>query len=218
VNIAGEGTLRTAAFWQSMIADGLVAGVNHGTQDWIAAMHDGGLWGLLGASWSVGSLNRSIPKDTGRWAVTTMPTWDGVPANGIQGGTAFGVSAESEVPEAATAFLRWLSTNPEVPRIGARISTPFPASLANREVAKSAYKGGYFLGEPVYDVLEEAAGRVPEWTWGPNALRLFSTVVDNVGGVRTGGTTLPEAVRRVQAAAVADMRARGLSVAEGGRA
>ncbi|MBP2327961.1 multiple sugar transport system substrate-binding protein [Kibdelosporangium banguiense] len=218
VNIAGEGTLRTAAFWQSMVTGGLVAGVNHGTQDWIAAMHDGRLWGLLGASWSVGSLNRSIPKDTGRWAVTTMPTWNGLPANGIQGGTAFGVSAESDVPEAATTFLRWLSTDPAVPRIGAQISTPFPAYLASREVAKGAYKSGYFLGEPVYDVLEEAAKRVPEWTWGPNALRLFSTIVDNFGGVRTGGTTLPDAMRRVQAAAVADMRDRGLSVREGSRA
>jgi multiple sugar transport system substrate-binding protein len=217
VNIAGEGTLRTAAYWQSMIADGLVSGVNHGTQDWIAGMHDGRLWGLLGASWSVGSLNRSIPKDTGRWAVATMPAWGGTAASGIQGGTAFGVSAQSEEPEAAMVFLRWLSTDPEVPRIGAQISTPFPAFLASREVAKGAYKGGYFLGDPVYDVLEEAAKRVPEWTWGPNALRLFSTIVDNFGGARTGGTTLPEAVRRVQAAAVADMRARGLSVREGDR-
>ncbi|MFC0111923.1 ABC transporter substrate-binding protein [Kibdelosporangium aridum] len=218
VNIAGEGTLRTAAYWQSMIVDGLVAGLNHGTQDWIAAMHDGRLWGLLGASWSVGSLNRSIPKDTGRWAVTTMPTWDGAPANGIQGGTAFGVSAESKQPEAAVKFLRWLSTDPQVPRIGAQISTPFPAYLAARQVAVDAYKGGYFLGDPVYDVLEKAATRVPDWTWGPNALRLFSTIVDHFGTVRTGGTTMPDAIRRVQAAAVADMRARGLSVREGNSA
>ncbi|MEO6086046.1 MAG: extracellular solute-binding protein [Umezawaea sp.] len=216
VDIAGEGTLRTAAYWQSMITDGLVGKINHGTQDWIAGMHDGRLWGLLGASWSVGTLNKSIPKDTGRWGVTTMPTW-GQPSNGVQGGTAFGISAESKAPEAAMTFLRWLSTNPEVPKIGATFTTPFPAYLPNRAIARTAYKGTYFIGDPVYDVLDEAAKRVPDWTWGPNALGLFSKIVDRFGGVTTGGITLPDAVRAVQETAVADMRARGLSVLEGAR-
>ncbi|NYI07323.1 ABC transporter substrate-binding protein [Allostreptomyces psammosilenae] len=218
VGVSGEGTLRTAQYWQEMIAGDLVRSGGTGTQDWIAGMHEGRLWGLLGASWSVGTLNKSIPEDTGRWAVTTMPTWDGVPANGMQGGTAFGISAESEVPEAALTFLRWLSTDPAVPRIGSTFTSPFPAYLSNREVARESYRGGYFLGDPVYDVLDEAATRVPEWTWGPNALGLFSTVVDAFGGVPTGDTTLPDAVRRVQSAAVATMRERGLAVVEGNAA
>jgi multiple sugar transport system substrate-binding protein len=82
-------------------------------------------------------------------------------------------------------------------------------------VARQAYKGGFFLGDPVYDVLDEAAKRVPDWTWGPNALRLFSTISDNFGPVRGGGTTLPEALKKIQQQAVADMRAKGLSVREG---
>ncbi|NUT49963.1 MAG: extracellular solute-binding protein [Saccharothrix sp.] len=215
VDITGEGTLRTASYWQSMITGNQVAGVVYGSQDWIAGIHDGKLWGILGASWSVGTLNRSIPKDTGRWAVATMPTWDGKQANGVQGGTAFGISAESKQPEAAMKFLRWLSTNPEVPKLGSTFTVPFPAHLPNRAVARQAYKGGFFLGDPVYDVLDEAAKRVPDWTWGPNALRLFSTISDSFGPVRSGGTTLPDALRKVQQHAVADMRARGLSVREG---
>ena len=215
VNIAGEGTLRTAEYWQRMIGDGLVAGTPVQTQDWIAAMHTGRLWCLLGASWSVGVFNRSIPQDSGRWAVTTMPTWDGHPANGMQGGTAFGVSAGSAAPEAAVTFLRWLATNPEVPRIGSRFTTPFPAYLPNRDVARGVYKGGYLLGDPVYDVLDEADRRVPEWTWGPTALGVFSMISDRLAGVRAGGTTLPDAIQRVHRAAVADMRGRGLSVVDG---
>lgn len=215
VDIAGEGTLRTAAHWQAMMDQDLVSGVSHGTQDWIAGMHDGRLWGFLGASWSVGTLNRTIPDDKDRWAVATMPTWDGEPATGVNGGSCFAISVESREHEAALEFLKWLSTDPEMPRIGATVTTPFPAHLPNREVARAAYKGGYFLGDPVYDVLDEAARRVPDWTWGPNALRLFSTVVDRFGGIRTGGTTLVDAMRQVQADAVADMRARGLSVREG---
>jgi multiple sugar transport system substrate-binding protein len=215
VNVAGQGTLRTAEYWQDLIAEDLVRGGPTGTQEWIAAVHTGRLWGLLGASWSVGTLQRSIPEDTGRWAVATMPTWDGHPSNGVQGGTAFGISEESGVADAAMVFLRWLSTDPEVPRIGATFTSPFPAYLPNREVAREVVPNDYFTGDPVYGVLDEAAGRVPDWTWGPNALGLFSTIADNFGGVSTGATTIPDAVRRVQSAAVSDMRDRGLSVREG---
>ncbi|MEV6447450.1 sugar ABC transporter substrate-binding protein [Amycolatopsis sp. NPDC051716] len=215
VDIDGAGTLRTADYWQGMIRDGLVATAPTGDQDWIGAMHTGRLWGLLGASWSVGTLVKSIPQDKNRWAVTTMPTWDGVPANGVQGGSAFAVSAESKVPEAAVKFLRWLSTDPAVAKIGTTFTTPFPGYLPSRDVARKAYKGGYFAGAPVYDVLDEAARRVPDWTWGPNALRTFSTVVDRMGGVKTGGTTLATAVRQTQAGVVAELRERGLTVLEG---
>ncbi|WAP60186.1 ABC transporter substrate-binding protein [Streptomyces sp. S465] len=212
VDVAGEGTRRTAEYWQEMISSGLVKPDPTGSQEWISAMHTGRLWGLLGASWSVGSLNKSIPDDKGRWAVATMPTWDGEPANGMQGGTAFGISKESEVADAALTFLRWLSTDPEVVRIGATFSSPFPGYEPSREVARRVYQGGYFLGEPVYDVLDRAAAQVPEWTWGPNALGLFSTVANAFGPVSSGGTTLPRAVRGVQTEAVSGMRARGLSV------
>ncbi|UCM91195.1 ABC transporter substrate-binding protein [Streptomyces marincola] len=218
VGVDGPGTMRTAEYWQDLIAADLVRGGPTGNQEWIASVHSGRLWGLLGAAWSVGTLKKSIPDDTGRWAVATMPTWDGEPANGIQGGTAFGVSRESRSPEAALTFLRWLSTDPEVPRIGASFTSPFPAYLPNRDVARTAVADDYFVGPPVYDVLDEAAARVPDWTWGPNALGLFSTITDTFGGVSTGRTTLPDAVRRVQSAAVSDMRDRGLSVREGSRA
>jgi multiple sugar transport system substrate-binding protein len=214
VDVAGDGTLRTAAYWQDLIAAGLVAGDGTGTQEWISALHHGRLWGLLGASWSVGSLRRSIPDDTGRWAVATMPVWDpAAPANGMQGGTAFGVSEESRVPEAALTFLRWLSTDPEVPRIAAQFTSLFPASLASRRVAREAFAGDtFFTGDFVYDVLDVAAERVPAWTWGPNALDLFSTVADALGPVTSGGTTIPDAVRHVQRSAVATLRDRGLAV------
>ncbi|MEV8064827.1 extracellular solute-binding protein [Streptomyces sp. NPDC085995] len=212
VDVAGAGTRRTAAYWQDLISAGLVRTDPTGSQEWISAMHTGRLWGLLGASWSVGSLNKSIPDDKGRWAVATLPTWDGTPANGMQGGTAFAVAEQSKVAEAALTFLRWLSTDPQVVRIGATFTSPFPGYEPSRRVARQVYKGGYFLGEPVYDVLDRAAARVPQWTWGPNALGLFSTVANAFGAVTAGGTTLPRAIRTVQAQAVSTMRARGLSV------
>ncbi|MCT2593529.1 extracellular solute-binding protein [Streptomyces sp. N2-109] len=217
VGVDDAGTLRTAEYWQSLIDSRLIRTGGTGTQNWIAAMHQGGLWGLLGASWSVGMLKKSIPEDDGRWAVTTMPTWDGEPANGMQGGTAFAVSDESEVSEAALTFLRWLSTDPEVARIGATFTLPFPGYLPSRKTARGEFRNDYFLGDPVYDVLDEAAERVPDWTWGPNALGLFSTVKDAFGSVPAGGTDLPSAIREVQSSSVSDMRRRGLSVEEGSR-
>ncbi len=216
VNIDGSGTARTARYWQELIDEDLVRSDGIGTQNWIAAMHEGRLWSLLGAAWSAGTLNKSIPRDSGRWAVTTLPTWDGVASTGMQGGSAFAVSAESEVAEAALTFLRWLSTAPAVPRIAASFTTLLPAYVPNRAVARQSYRSGYFIGDPIYDVLDEAVRRVAEWTWGPTALGLFSTLENRFSPVVTGGSTLPEAIDRVQRDSVRAMRDSGLSVVEGG--
>ncbi len=212
VDVSGPGTVRTAEQWQRFITDGLVATSPTGDQDWIASIHNGRLWGLLGAAWNVGTFAKSVPKDTGRWAVATMPTWDGRPANGMQGGSAFAVSKQSKVAGAALTFLRWLSTDPAVVRIGATFTAPFPGFNASRNLARSVFKSTYFVGSPVYEVLDEAARRVPQWTWGPNSLGLFSVVADSLSD-----SSIPDAVRSVQARAVADMRDRGLSVVDGGK-
>ncbi|WP_237555541.1 MULTISPECIES: extracellular solute-binding protein [unclassified Streptomyces] len=217
VRIASAGTMRVAEFWQDMVSSGLAAREATGTQSWISAMHRGRLWGMLGATWGVGMLKKSLPADQGRWAIAPLPTWGHDSATGVWGGSAFGISAESEAPEAALTFLRWLSTDPAVPRIGSAFTFPSPAYLANRQVARTAYEDAYFTGEPVLDVLDESATRVPRWTWGPTSLSTFATIADELGPVSTGAITIPGALQRVHASTVAAMRARGLAVTDGSR-
>ncbi|MEU7044010.1 extracellular solute-binding protein [Streptomyces varsoviensis] len=217
VGIDGEGTMALAGYWQDLIASGKVAHTAVATQSWVSAIHRGKLWSMLGATWGVGTIKRSLAADKGRWALTTMPTWGDRQANGVFGGSAFGVSAKSEVPEAALTFLRWLATDPAVPRIGARLTFPSPAWAANRKVARAAYQDDFFTGEPIFDVLDRAATRVPEWTWGPTSLSVFSAVADVLAPVPTGGTTVPRAMHKLQSSTVAMMRDRGLAVADGGR-
>ncbi|MEU6819381.1 extracellular solute-binding protein [Streptomyces atriruber] len=217
VGIDGAGTLRMADYWQDMIASGRVAHTATGTQSWISAMHHGRLWGMLGATWGVGMVKKSLPADKGRWAIAPMPSWGDTSATGVWGGSAFGVSAESEAPEAALTFLRWLSTDPAVPRIGAKVTFPSPAHLPGRQVARKAYDDDYFVGDPVFDVLDDAATRVPEWTWGPTSLSVFSTTADVLAPVATGGITIPGAVRKLQTSTVDGMRERGLAVTRGSR-
>ena len=146
-----------------------------------------------------------------------MPTWGEETANGVHGGSAFGISAESKAPGAALTFLRWLSTAPAVPRIGAKVTFPSPAYRSARRVAREAYDDTYFTGDPVHDVLDEAATRVPAWTWGPNALSVFSAAADALGPVPTGATTMTKAMHRLQSSAVTTMRERGLAVTNGAR-
>lgn len=215
VSVDNPGSQKVAQYWQSMIDDDLVATTATGTQDWISGLHTGKLWGLLGAAWSLGSLKKFIPEDKNRWAVAPLPTWEGSPpTNGMHGGTAFGVSRESKNPEAALTFLRWLSTDPAVPKIAAGFTSLFPAYTPNRQGARAEFTNDYFIGEPVYDVLDLAATRVPEWTWGPNSLGMFSTIQDNIGGAATGGPSLSAALKPIHTAAVADLRDRGISVIE----
>ncbi|MGW5861738.1 ABC transporter substrate-binding protein [Streptomyces sp. NPDC055239] len=217
VGIDSAGTVRVAEYWQDMVSSDRAARDATGTQSWISAMHHGRLWGMLGATWGVGMLKKSLPADKGRWAVAPLPTWSDDPSTGVWGGSAFGVSAESKAPEAALTFLRWLSTDPAVPRIGSKVTFPSPAYLPNRQVARSAYEDGFFTGDPIFDVLDKAAARVPEWTWGPTSLSTFATIADALGPVSTKAITIPRAMHQVQSSTLAAMRARGLAVTDGSR-
>ncbi len=83
-------------------------------------------------------------------------------------------------------------------------------------MARATYEGDYFIGENLHDVLGRAESRVAPWTWGPNTLSVFSRIVDEIGTI-SQGASYPDAMRRVQAFAAADMRSRGLTVVEGSR-
>ncbi|CAM5544164.1 ABC transporter substrate-binding protein [Streptomyces spiroverticillatus] len=218
VGIDTKGTMGMAGYWQDLVSSGKVAHTPTADQSWISSLHQGRLWGMLGATWGVGVMKRSLPTAKGKWAVTTLPTWGDKAVNGAFGGSAFAVAAQSEVPEAALTFLRWLSTDPAVPRIGAKVTFPSPAYLPSRKVAREAYKNEFFAGEPLFDVFDRAATRVPDWTWGPTSLSVFSSIADVLAPVPTGGTTIPRALHTLQSSTVATMRERGLAVRNGGRA
>ena len=167
--------------------------------------HNGRLWGLLGASWSVGTFAKSVPKDKAGGRSPTMPTWDGRPANGMQGGSAFAISkrepggrGRADVPALAEhrPGRGEASAPPSPPRFPAtRQPCRGARSLRERVLPRAARVPGARRGRPPragLDVGADRAGVVLRW-W-PTA----------GAATRDPATrTMPDAVRAVQARAVA---------------
>ncbi|MFJ8042477.1 ABC transporter substrate-binding protein [Kitasatospora sp. NPDC096147] len=216
VALTSPQTAKVADYWQGMIGEDLVRSMPSFSQQWTASLQKGETAGYLGASWGGGVLKSSVPDGSGKWAVAPIPTWDGSPASGMLGGTTFAVSKDSKKAKAAVEFATWATTTPEgiKARIASGTSSAYPAAPELVPVAKAAFDTGFYGGQDIYAIYQDAAKSIkPNWSWGP-AMGTTNTSLKDSFGKLTGGTTLGQAVDTAQKATVAELKNRGLKVAE----
>ncbi|WP_457032892.1 ABC transporter substrate-binding protein [Kitasatospora sp. P5_F3] len=216
VNLTSAETTKVADYWQKMIADDLVRSMPSFSQQWTASLQKGETAGYLGASWGGGVLKSSVPDGTGKWAVAPMPSWDGSPASGMLGGTTFAVSKDSKKAKAAVEFATWATTTPEgiKARIASGTSSAYPASPELIPVAKAAFDTAFYGGQDIYTIYQDAAKSIkPNWSWGPAMGATNTSLKDAFGKLGSGGT-IGQAADGAQKATVAELKNRGLKVAE----
>ena len=122
-----------------------------------------------------------VPDGAGKWRVAPMPTYDGEPATAENGGGTQSVLEQSNNPALAAAFVRWLNHDEGIEPFLA--SGGFPATVADLEDPTFVDKpSDYFGGQPVNQVLTEAAGHVVEgWQYLPYQLYANTIFGDTVG-------------------------------------
>ncbi|MFD0257329.1 ABC transporter substrate-binding protein [Kitasatospora indigofera] len=217
VRINGAETQRVTDYWQKMVTDDLVNVMPSFSQQWTASLQKGETAGYLGASWGGGVLKSNLPDASGKWAVAPIPTWDGKPASGMLGGTTFAVSKDSKKAKAAVEFSTWATTTEEgiQARIASGTSSAFPAAPALVPVAKKAFDTAFYGGQDIYAVYSAAATSIrPDWTWGPAMGVTNTSLKDAFGKVAGKADTIEAAVSGAQKATVAELKNRGLQVAE----
>ncbi|MBP0455200.1 sugar ABC transporter substrate-binding protein [Kitasatospora sp. RG8] len=217
VDISSATTKRVADYWQQLMAEDLVRVQPSFSQQWTASLQKGETAGYLGASWGGGVLKSTLPDASGKWAVAPVPTWDGNPASGMVGGTTFAVSKDSKKAKAAVEFASWATTTPEgvKARIASGTSSSFPASPELVPVAKAAFNTDFYGGQDVYALFGDAAKSVkPSWTWGPTMGATNTSLKDGFARLTAGGS-LAQSADTAQQATVAELKNRGLKVAQG---
>ncbi|RUP69070.1 putative arabinose-binding protein precursor [Streptomyces sp. NP10] len=209
---------RTAAYWQGLIDDRLVSTASSFSPEWTGSLKQGTTVGYLGASWGAGVLAGIVPEQKGKWAAVRLPSQEADrPASGMLGGSTFAVSKGSTRTAAAVEFALWMATHEDAikARIGASTSSALPASPAMVPIAKRAFDTGFYGGQDLYGLFEEAGRSIgPQWVWGPSPGATNAALGDELGEVVGGGSTLPRALRKAHEATVADLRKRGLKVEE----
>ncbi|MFD5101390.1 ABC transporter substrate-binding protein [Streptomyces albidochromogenes] len=215
VDTTDPATRKVSAYWQGLLDDGLVHNNASFSPEWTNSLKSGGTIGYLGASWGAGVLTGTLPEQSGKWAVAPMPSWDGKPASGMLGGSTFAVTKDSEKTEAAVEFAQWMTTTEDgvEARIASGTSSAFPAAAELRPAAKEAFDAGYFGGQDIYQVFEEAGASIaPDWAWGPSTGTTNTVMKDQFGKVSDGGATIADAVRAGHEATVSELKKRGLKV------
>ncbi|MET9431641.1 sugar ABC transporter substrate-binding protein [Streptomyces sp. NPDC003036] len=215
IDTGDAATTKVTAYWQGLLDAGLVHNNASFSPEWTGSLKNGTTLGYLGASWGAGVLKGTLPEQSGKWAVAPMPSWDGKPASGMIGGSSFAVTKDSKKTEAAVEFAKWMATTEEgvTARISSGTSSAFPAATALRPVAKRSFDAGFYGGQDIYRLFEQAGASIsPRWAWGPATGTTNTAIKDRFGKVASGGVTLAEAVKAGHDATVAELTKRGLKV------
>jgi multiple sugar transport system substrate-binding protein len=216
LDFTDAGSTRVAEYWQRLVDADLVRVAPVSSQEWQAGINNGSIATYIDGAWAAAALMRSAPGLAGKWAVAPLPQWDPArPAVGVKGGSVFAIGADSEHPDEAMEFLRWMVTDPEAfrARLSSGTSSMYPAAPNLVGVADEGFDRSYFAGQDVYGLFRREAATIPAgWVWGPRMTATDQLLQEGLARV-AGGGTIAEALERAQEESLPDMRALGLAVA-----
>ena len=213
IDFSDEGTQKFTSMWDQLIKDDLISPIAGWSNEWFQGLNQGKIASLITGAWMPGNLISGVEDTAGDWRVAPMPTYDGTAANAENGGSAQAVIKQTENPELAAAFLKWLNNSEESIDIFLK-SGGFPSTTADLEDEEFlADAPEYFGGQKINEVLAQGATDVlPDWEYLPYQVYANSIYGDTVGKAYTSDTTLDEGLAAWQDALVEYGNGQGFSV------
>jgi multiple sugar transport system substrate-binding protein len=216
VNFADEGTKKWTAVWNQLIEGRLVTNITGWTDEWYRALGDGTIATVVAGAWMPGILMDSVQAASGKWAAAPIPTYDGTPTTAEHGGSTQSVLRQSDNPDLAAAFVRWL--NHEQDSIDVFLeSGGFPATTADLESSEfKNFSSPYFGGQKINEVLTTAATQVSSgWEYLPYQLYAETIFSDTAGQAYVNNSDLNAGLESWQDALVDYGNQQGFSVNAG---
>ena len=156
ISVNDETSKQVAAFWQSLINEGVVSADPDFTDEWYRRLADGTYASWLVAAWGPVFLQGIAEDTSGSWRAAVLPQWT-ADANvaGNWGGSTSAVITGTQNPIAAAKFAEFLNTDPASTKKFATEQFLFPATKA-------------LLTDP------EFIGQEPEFYGGQQVNQLFA--------------------------------------------
>lgn len=215
VGVNDEASQLVAERWQTLLDEDLVTTEQMWTPEYWALVNNGRIATITYSAWFPVSLVENTPDLAGLWAVAPMPKNAGSENAGDTGGAAVTVLKNTKNAEAAAEFAAWLNGSDDTQEALITVGGLFPSTTNGLESPALRQEVDYFGGQVINDVFIEAANDTPDtWVEGPNFSTIQTNLLDEFAKVVNGQQTFLEALDITQAAAVADLKSRGLSVAE----
>ncbi len=112
-------------------------------------------------------------------------------------------------------FAKWLNSDPGSLDLLIREGGLFPAAKEGQTLPALLDPNPYFNGQVVNETFVESAQNVDvSWTWGPTIDQLYADLGDSFTASTNGNGTLSAALDSVREKTVADLKGKGLAVAE----
>ena len=215
VGVNDEASMMVAERWQTLLDEGLVTTEQMWTPEYWALVNSGTVATISYAAWFPSLLAENAADTTGLWRVAPLPTNAGSTNSGDSGGAAIVVLKGAQNPEAAAKFASWLNDSDETQDALITVGGLFPSTTNGLASEALMSPQPFYGGQVINEVYAEAAENTPAtWTEGPNYGTAQTAVTDEFAKVVTGQQTFAQALDNAQAATVADLKSRGLSVAE----
>ncbi len=216
VTLNGPETKKVADFWQDLITRKLVKVETDFNPAWYKDLLDGNIATWVTAVWGAGTLQTNVAAGSGKWAVAYLPQWTaGAKTAGNWGGSTTAVVKGSKNVKPAVEFATWLNSDPGALEAMIKGNNIFPATKdgANLPILKQA--NPYFGGQAINDLFRDATAHVdPSWVWGPTMDQVYTDLGDQFTAATNGSGTLSAALDTVREKTVADLKAKGLTVAQ----
>lgn len=210
------GTQQVTNLWQGMIDHKSLSPDASYSTAFNADVAKGKILTILLASWQAAYNVTSFPKLAGKWGVAPMPSFDGQPASGVNGGSSYAINKDSKNIDAAVEFAKWMASDTTAikARVGDGTSSPYFADSNALQTAKASFKSSYYGNQDLYSVFEQSANGLRPATFGPTQLSLNTFLADKLKTLSSGGK-LSDAIGAAHDEAKSEMSSLGLSVQDG---
>ncbi|MDC3416056.1 ABC transporter substrate-binding protein [Aquibacillus salsiterrae] len=164
----------------TLIEEGLTLGLDGNDPEWITALQNGDFATFITPAWDTKKLTENAPDSAGKWDMTSIP------GGGNMGGSYLTIPKQSEYPEEAYEFIKWI-LSPEQQIVTFKKNGNFPSTPSvYNDSAITELKSEYFNNAPVGSLFAKAAEGANFVVEGPDSISIEQSINDAITRVVDG--------------------------------
>ncbi|WP_232525034.1 ABC transporter substrate-binding protein [Nocardioides mangrovicus] len=213
VDIDSAATRKVADFWGGLVQEGVIDNKPMYTPAWNAALNDGKQVGWVSAVWAPGVLEGNAAKTKGLWQMAPLPQWGSTFTDGAWGGSATGVTTQSQHPEQAAQFATWLNTDPAALKALVSDAGIYPAAKSAQLTTPPAF---FSNQSDFYEVAAKGRDAISPFTYGPNVNAAYNAYNDAFGQAADAKTqsAFGQALTQMQSTTLSNLKSSGFTTSQ----
>ncbi|GCE24889.1 sugar ABC transporter substrate-binding protein [Dictyobacter alpinus] len=216
VGINDAASKKVADYWQGLQDKKLIKNDPDFEQSWYNDLNTGQVATWVTAVWGANTILSNAPKTAGDWRVAPMPQWEsGKKVSGNWGGSTTVVFSNTQHPQEAAEFAKWLNTNSDAVDSMVKTAQIYPALTSALDIKATDDVKKFYSGQDINEVFRDSASQVDDkFQWGPTMNDVFTSMADTFSNAVDGKGTFGSALDSIQNTVVQGMEKQGFKVSK----